>query len=336
MRNVGLLAGLMVVSLGATARAGDGDSFEKVAGSAVRLDRAALAGVLWSLTAKCDSGDDLAKRQCRAVKAALVHQAEGQTFLVDGDASAFSASAFDEKKKSAPIEVQGCIACVDPILIDGAPLYVIGDAAPVEFDGAVAKAGPVHASNRTFQSASAASDWKTKVAPRLRTEFVVQIGGSDAWTKGGKNGVSVKILGFRVFDPCDGGIVCASPKSSKAEIDHAACGDTVAEGGADGGDKPPPPPKDADVPEELSPDMIMAAMKPVRDAADACFDKFGVPGEGKVKVTVARDGTVAAVEEIGDFDGTPTGECIDAAVKAVQFPATQKAKQSFKYPLLLR
>jgi hypothetical protein len=193
----------------------------------------------------------------------------------------------------------------------------------------------VHASNRAFQNASAASDWKTKVAPRLHTEFVVQIGGSDSWTSDHKNGVAVKIIGFRVFDPCDGGIVCASPKSSKAAIDHAACGDTVAEGGTDGGDQPPPP-KHVDLPEELTPDMIMAAMKPVRGAADACFDKFGVPGEGKVKVTVAGDGTVAAVEEIGDFDGTPTGECIDKAVKTVQFPATQKAKQSFKYPLLLR
>jgi len=37
-------------------------------------------------------------------------------------------------------------------------------------------------------------------------------------------------LGFRVNDPCDGHIICASPKAGKVAPDKVACGETVAEG----------------------------------------------------------------------------------------------------------
>ncbi len=326
---------LVVVAIACAARSARADdTFESVAKGATRVDRATLAGIVWSLTAKCDSGDELGKRQCRAVRDALARQAAGKRLIVAGDASAFSIGAWDEKKQSSPISVAGCIACVDPLEIDGDKVYVIGEGEKPVLDDGGLHPTPIHVTGRAFKTEDAAATWKTKVAPRLATELVIDVSKTHAWTaEKGWKGIAVAIVGFRVYDPCDGGIVCASPKSEPAAIDHAACGDTVAEGNV-GSVKPTE--TAPELPDELSADQIKAAMAPVRDAADKCFEKYGVPGEGKLKVTVAADGTVVSVDDIGDFKGTPTGTCVEKAAKAAQFPKTKKARQSFKYPIVLR
>ena len=86
----------------AAAQDAKAEKFETIAEGAVRVDRAGLAGLVWSLTAPCDQGDELAQRQCRAVRAARVAKFGGKRFLVRGDAAAFTVGAFDSKKSSAP------------------------------------------------------------------------------------------------------------------------------------------------------------------------------------------------------------------------------------------
>jgi hypothetical protein len=327
-----ILSVLVVVSMLALPRVSHAQSFEEIAGDALRVDRGQLGGILWALTASCGDGDDLAKRQCRAVRDAVVTKYKGETLIVPGDAAAFQVGEFDAKKKNAPIVLQGCVACVEPLAVDNATLFVTSDKGATGWTGDVAQAGAIHKTARTFKNADEATDWKAKVVPRLRTEFIVEVPKNlNVWKDGGHAGVSLTVLGFRVYDPCDGGIICSSPKSGKADVDKVACGGAVVEGPADVDETP------ADTtPDELSADMIKASMQPVRDAASACHDKYGVDGDGKLHITVKSDGTVVSVDEDGDFKDTPTGTCIEKAAKAATFPAFKKAKQSFKYPIVLR
>ncbi len=344
-RGTALLALLLTVSLSGIARAGDEDSkqtFETTAQGATRVDRAGLAGLLWSLSASCDHGDELARRQCRAVRNARARRLGTQTFIVPGDASAFAVGAFDAKKKSLPLMVSGCIACIETISVDDQALYVLSKNKGATFQGAVARAAVTHETARPFADEDAALEWRTEVVPRLRTEFVVKLDASSTWKRDGKQGISVEILGFRVWDPCSGGIVCASPKSGKASVDKVACGGAVVEGeaadGGEGGAKGKGKGKASEpaLPDELSARQIKETMKAVRASADACFEKFGVPGDAKLRVTVAGDGAVIAIEQTGDFQDTPTGTCIVNAVKTTVFPRTKKSRQSFSYPIVLR
>jgi len=346
MRQNGGFALLVVVGAIVAPRiavAGDGDAkserFETIAEGAVRIERDALAGLVWSLTASCDQGDALAQRQCRAIKVARAGRFGSKRFLVHGDAAAFTVGAFDAKKSSAPVAVSGCIACVEPVAVGEHAFYIVAKKAPPTFDGAVARAALLHESARTFKDDAASVQWRTSVVPRLITELVVEIPENAAWKKDGKDGLAVEIVGFRVFDPCDGEIVVASPKSERAGVDKAACGESVAEGEATGGAgvaaKKPSRAKDT-TPDELSAAQIKATMQPVRDAANACFEQLGVAGDAKLHVTVGASGAVIAVDIKGDLAGTPTAACIDQAVKAVTFPRTRKARQSFNYPIILR
>jgi len=313
-------------------------SFEDVSKGATRLDRDGLGGIVWSLDARCDAGDELEQRQCRAVKNARAGRVAGKTFIVSGDAGALTVGDWDGKKKSMALVLSGCVACVEPVLAGGKAMYVVSNKAAPTFSGAVAKAATLHETDRQFKGEADAVKWRTEVVPRLKIEFVVKIAGEKAkWKRESKEGLAVQIVGFRVYDPCDGDVVAAEPESAKAAVDRAACGDAVAEGTGAGDKKPKETkPKEPEVPDELSAAQIKEVMKSVRASADQCFADYGVAGDSKLHVTVAADGSVVAVEVSGDFAGTPTGTCIEKAVKAAAFPRTKKSKQSFKYPIVLR
>ena len=322
---------VLAVVLGAASPAFADPSFDDVAEGATRIDRDGLAGIIWSMTAPCNGGDDLNQRQCRAVRDARQRVDQGRTFIVSGDSSAFVVEAYDEKKKSAPLTVQGCIACIDPLVVDGKHYYVLSNMAPAEWKGSIAVAANIHTTSKTFKSgADAAVNWRTEVVPRLKTDFVIKVPAGALFKDDGKLGLAVEILGFRVGDPCDGHIICASPKAKSITTDKSVCGgETVAEG-------EPDEPKGDGVPEELTAKMIKAVMAPTGAAATACFDKYGVAGDAKLAITVAGSGEVMAIEQTGDFIDTPTGRCLEEAVKGLTFPQTKKTKQSFKYPYVLR
>lgn len=317
----------ILISLAAPRAVRAQSSFEEIANEAIRVDRDGLAGVLWAMNAQCADGDDLTKRQCRTVRDVVKARFDGQMLIVPGDASAFTVGDFDAKKKNAPIILKGCIACVDPIDVDGAKLYITSDN----------RDKPVHQTSRTFKSEDATASWKATTVPRLQVEFVVSLPKTlKTWKDDKKTGVSLAVLGFRVYDPCDGGIICASPKSGKASINKGACGGAVVEGTTEDEPEGGGEVKPAELPGELSASMIKAAMAPVREAATKCFDKYGVAGDAKLHVTVSGEGAVVMVDQSGDFEGTPTGECLERAVEPVVFPKTKKSRQSFKYPIVLR
>jgi len=340
MRTWGIV---IVTCLGAAATpalAEEPKTFEALAGGARTLSRADLAGLTWALSAPCTDGDDLAQRQCKAVRDARAAVLRGETFVVDGDAAAFTVGEWKADSKSVPLVLRGCVACVEPI--DG--LYVVSAKAAPTWKSGTAQAAVVHETTRTFKDEAAAKKWAAR-ATTLRTQLVVRLAAAagGTWERDGKRGLAVDVLGYRVYDPCDGDVVCASPASGKAPTDRKACGEAVVEGAAPAapadGEAPvaaPKEPKAPALPAQLTASDIKASMKPVIDAAKACFDTYGVAGNGKLSYIVAGDGSVLSYELTGDFVDTPTGKCIDKAARAATFPKVKKARFAFTYPLSLQ
>ncbi|MBZ0231377.1 MAG: hypothetical protein K8M05_03440 [Deltaproteobacteria bacterium] len=330
-----LTSGLLVTLAAAPARAEDPKSFEALARTAEPLARADLAGLVWSLTTPCNDGDELAQRQCKAARDARAAAVRDATFVVDGDGTAFAMGAWKAESKSAPITLRGCIACAEPV----GGLYLVSSKAAPSFKGATAEAAVVHETARTFKDEAAAKRWATRL-PQLRTQFVVKVAaaGGGMWERDGKKGLALDVLAFRVFDPCDGGIVCASPPSGKGPTDKKTCGESVVEG-EPAGDRPKvdaPRVDEPAVPAQLDARDIKTAMQPVVEAARACFDTYGVAGSAKMVYAVGGDGSILAYEQTGDFVDTPTGKCIDKAARAVTFPKSKKKRFGFSYPLTLQ
>lgn len=323
-------------------------AFEDAAARAEPVEGAeGLAALVWFRVADCArEADDLARRQCEAVRAARARQRGQRTFLFDmPGAGVVTVGDWDPKKKSAPVTLSPCLACGDGVDVDGRRFQVVGGKAGV--DGGRAVAAPLATTARVFADEAAYRAWRDGPAGRLRVQWIVRVDGAEVWTRGGVDGVSVRVVGYRAYDPCTGEVVVSDPASrGPAPVDRAACGGDAGDRGGEpappddgGGDaapaagaKPAPP-----LPRRLSPMQINAAMAPVRKRAIECFDAYGVAGRASFHITVrGADGKVVEVEQSGDFVGTPTGTCLEDAVRAVTFRPFRKATITFDFPVILQ
>ncbi len=83
----------------------------------------------------------------------------------------------------------------------------------------------------------------------------------------------------------------------------------------------------------LSTRVLVCAMNSIKGQIAACFARYQTPGTAMMNVVVTQQGAVRAATTTGKFAGTPTGDCVAAAVKTVKFPPSDGV--SFPYPLLL-
>jgi hypothetical protein len=280
------------------------DTFEAKAQGAQRVKR--IENVVWTLTATCDKGNDTENRQCRRVRDTRAGELAGATLLVDADADAFDMGAFDAKRKSLTLSLTPCIRCAG-VEVEGKTYVVNGGSAKL-YDNA-----------KAFSDEAAAKAWAKSIG-NARVQMLVKVPAKPV------SGTTVKldIVGYRVWAPCDGTIVVANPPSGPAEADKKACRAVAAEP-AEG------PPVAA-----LTPAVVTEAMKPAVEAAQKCFEKLGVAGKAKLKITVAGDGTIARYEQQGDFANTATGACIDKALEKARFPANGKQKTTINFPIKLQ
>jgi hypothetical protein len=79
---------------------------------------------------------------------------------------------------------------------------------------------------------------------------------------------------------------------------------------------------------------LVAGFNAVRPKVGACYNQFKVPGTAMVNVTIGKSGKVSKAEVTGKFAGTPTGQCVEAAVKTASFPPSDGF--STPYPFQLR
>jgi hypothetical protein len=291
------------------------DSFEARAQSAQRVPR--IEDLVWTLVATCDTGDDARQRQCRHTRDARQAELAGQTLLVDADPEAFDVGAWNAAQKTIPFTVTACIRCLG-VELDGATWYVVGSGVHAQARGDVVVAGSLHDDARAFRDASTAGAWARAVG-NAHVEVVVKVPAHPRWSDGGLNGLALEVVAWRVYSPCDGAIVAASPPSGPVAPDKSQCilparsdvDDTIV---------------------ELSTRMVLDAMKPVQDAAAVCFGRLAVTGTAKLHIHVLPDGTIGRYEQQGDFVNTPMGACIDKAVAKVVFPAS-KDGMTILYPI---
>jgi hypothetical protein len=300
---------LVLLSVLAAAPAFADDTFEAKATGAQRLGR--VENLVWAFTAPCDGGDDTQQRQCRRVRDTRAAELAGATLLVDADKDAFDVGAWSAAKKSVALTLKSCIRC-SGVELDGKTYVVVGSGEAKLYDNA-----------KQFADEAAAKAF-TKAVANARVQLLVKVPAKPKTVAAGKPAVTLDILGYRVIAPCDGSVVLANPKSGPVEPDKKQCGAIAP--GATGGS----------VVDQLTPALINDAMKPVIEAANACFAKFGVAGTAKLKLVVGSDGAVTKYDQQGDFVTTPTGQCIDTAITKAAFPRSKKSKTSISFPIKLQ
>jgi hypothetical protein len=316
------LVALFLLSFAHIARADD--TFETKSAGAQRIRR--LENLVWALTASCEAGDDTQKRQCKHVRDVRAAELTKATLLIDADSDAFDVGAFSAAKKSVPVVLSSCIRC-GGVDLDGKTWYVVGAGTAPAFDGGKLKPPKLYDNARAFADEATAQAW-AKAVSNVRVQMIVKIPAKPKWQVDGKNGLALEILGYRVYSACDGSIVGASPTSGPAEADKKQCAKLVPEVVEDETPKGPTV--------ELTTAVIRDAMQPVVDAAHGCFENFGVAGRAKLRITIAADGSVAKYEQQGEFEHTPTGECIDKAMKEAKFPRSKKPKTTISFPIVLQ
>ncbi|HVV52823.1 MAG TPA: GYF domain-containing protein [Polyangia bacterium] len=92
--------------------------------------------------------------------------------------------------------------------------------------------------------------------------------------------------------------------------------------------------KPAPVAGPLSKSAVVAGMNGVKPKVAACYSQFKVPGMAMVNIVIARSGKVSSATVTGKFAGTPTGACVEKAVKSASFPPSEGL--STPYPFQLR
>jgi hypothetical protein len=302
-----------------------------------------LAAILWAYLGSCDSIDnDFGRRQCESLRTARRGQLAGKTFRMAGDRLSLSALDFDDKKKTLEIKLYGCIACSAAVTVEGQSLYVLGTGQATIFGTTVL--GPmVHSVFRKFQDEDAALQWKRDVVPRARTELVFRIPATPEeflWRRDLTQGVAVEIVGYRIHDPCTGQVIMAQPRSRPVAKDPSTCTgeDLLAlQRAREEAERPKDQtPKGPVLPEALTHVDIQETLKPAVEAAQQCYAIYGVAGEARFRIKINGNGQVVEVEQEGYFADTPTGDCIDRAIRVVTFPRTQKASTTVNYPFVLR
>jgi predicted Zn finger-like uncharacterized protein len=91
-----------------------------------------------------------------------------------------------------------------------------------------------------------------------------------------------------------------------------------------------------DLPDQLDKGAIVGGMSKVKTKVADCYTQYKVPGLANVSVTIGKSGHVSSANVSGSFSGTPTGSCVEKAVKSATFPPFKGSPQTINYPFMLR
>ncbi|MES1158078.1 MAG: GYF domain-containing protein [Haliangium ochraceum] len=79
---------------------------------------------------------------------------------------------------------------------------------------------------------------------------------------------------------------------------------------------------------------VVAGMNSVKGKVSACYAQFKQAGLVMVNVVIGKSGKVSSAAVTGKFAGTPTGTCVESAVKTASFPPSEGL--TTPYPFTLR
>ncbi len=83
----------------------------------------------------------------------------------------------------------------------------------------------------------------------------------------------------------------------------------------------------------LSKSAVVAGMNSVKPKIGACYSEFKVPGMAMVNVVIGKSGKVTSATVTGKFAGTPTGSCVEKAVKSASFPPSDGLQTPYPFQL---
>jgi len=78
---------------------------------------------------------------------------------------------------------------------------------------------------------------------------------------------------------------------------------------------------------------VVAGMNSVKGKVQACYDQFKVPGMAMVNVVIGKSGAVSSATVKDKFAGTPTGACVEKAVKSAKFPPSDGLTTPYPFNL---
>jgi hypothetical protein len=124
----------------------------------------------------------------------------------------------------------------------------------------------------------------------------------------------------------------AAPAAPEDEITRLIKGATGSKTPAAAA-RPEPEAAPAKAAASLGQEDIVRGMNGVMPKTRDCYNQYKVPGLAMVNITVDPSGRVSAANVGGKFAGTPTGGCIENAVKTAKFP--RSSGLNFKWPVNL-
>jgi len=83
----------------------------------------------------------------------------------------------------------------------------------------------------------------------------------------------------------------------------------------------------------LSKGAVVSGMNSVKPKVAACYSEFKVPGMAMVNVAIGKSGKVTSATVTGKFAGTPTGACVEKAVKSASFPPSDGFQTPYPFQL---
>ena len=78
---------------------------------------------------------------------------------------------------------------------------------------------------------------------------------------------------------------------------------------------------------------VMRGMNAVKPAVARCYERYQIPGMAMVNVVIGKNGHVSSATVTGKFAGTPTGSCVEKAVKSASFPPSDGLTTPYPFQL---
>jgi predicted Zn finger-like uncharacterized protein len=83
----------------------------------------------------------------------------------------------------------------------------------------------------------------------------------------------------------------------------------------------------------LSKSAVVGGMNSVKGKVADCYNQFKVQGMAMVNVVIGKSGRVSSATVSGKFAGTPTGTCVEKAVKSAVFPPSDGFTTPYPFQL---
>jgi predicted Zn finger-like uncharacterized protein len=136
-------------------------------------------------------------------------------------------------------------------------------------------------------------------------------------------------------------VAAAEPSPTMEKRPARGSLDDLLEGALNKRSGGPSKPREEDTPRKaeaasagpLSKSAVVSGMNGVKPKVSECYAQYKVPGMAMVNVVIGKNGKVSSATVTGKFAGTPTGTCVEKAVKSASFPPSDGLSTPYPFQL---